>query len=119
MRGCNAGKRQFTTDPLVKPADEYRLDLLLQEDIDARTGKPRAGFETVERCLEEDGSRARGLTEIARALTNRDGDGATAQKLDQLQRLKLNAQAAADLSGRLQTGVETGQPEPTLGSSLF
>lgn len=48
------------------PADQYRLDRLLRADIDPKTGKSRAGFETVEQCVIEDGGRALGLRNISR-----------------------------------------------------
>jgi hypothetical protein len=57
--------RAFNLNLRPMPADEYRLDLLLQPDTDPRTGKPQAGFETVAQCVAEDQARARSLRQTA------------------------------------------------------
>lgn len=63
---CGWAELQFN-HPARCPG-EYRLDDLLQEGFNQRTGKAEAGFETIDRCLIEDRLRARGSREIARTL---------------------------------------------------
>jgi hypothetical protein len=61
-------------------ADEDRLDLLLRPDTDPRTGRYRAGFETVAQCQAEDLSRALAL----RALPPMPSRGNRATRTDQI-----------------------------------
>lgn len=104
---------------LKEPPDRHRLDLLLRPDIDAKTGKSRHGFETVQQSRAEDRLRAVGLAETARTLMPDRYQPARAHKVAELQRLKLDGHAAADLASRLQAGAEDGTPEPTPASSSF
>ena len=45
---------------MTEPPDRYGLNLLLQPNIDPKTGKSRVGFEKVEQCVI--GDRHRGLS---------------------------------------------------------
>jgi hypothetical protein len=112
-----SGSRNVWSDRkayLPEPRERYRLDLLLGQGIDPRTGKPRAGFETVNQCRAEDRLRAVGLREIARTLTADPRHPAAVHQLAQLQRLNLDPQAAADLADRLDPGADTGRPHQHL-----
>ena len=55
------------------PADECRLDLLLKPDTHPRTGRSRAGFETVAQCQAEGLSRALALRATADAINTISG----------------------------------------------
>jgi hypothetical protein len=88
-------------------ADKNRLDLLLHEDFDPRTGKPRAGFETVAQCQGEDRSRALALREIARTLAPGGDRRTSAQVIAEIRRLNLDPLAALNLADRLEAGADS------------
>lgn len=104
---------------LRMPADDYRLDLLLTPDTHPRTGKPRAGFETVVQCHAEDASRALSLRATAQAISAISNGIRPTPANSQVMRLNLDPQAALNLADRLQAGTESGVPPQTLASSLF
>jgi hypothetical protein len=112
-------QRAFNLDLLRVPPDEYRLDLLLTPDTHPRTGRPRAGFETVAQCPAEDASRALSLRATAQAIIANNNGTALAPPTPDLRSLNLDPLAALNLAYRLQAGTESGRPQPTLASSLF
>src|SRR5579863_7438859 len=88
-------------DLLPMPADEHRIDLLLQREVDPRTGKTRAGFEKGEQSASQDAALAISLIVTANTLLAAPGPANS-----QLTRLNLNPQAATNLADRLDAGVE-------------
>ncbi len=101
------------------PPAKYRLDLVFPPDTDPRTGKRRAGFETVGQCQAEDEGRALGLTATADAISALSaGTNATAAN-SELTGLNIDPRVATNLANRLQAGAESRRPQPTLASALF
>src|SRR3954470_5671519 len=94
-------ERSLTLFFLLGP---HRPDRLLTPDTHPRTGKPRAGFETVGQCQAEDQSRALALRATAQAIiaSSKGKAAATAVNLD--------PQAAVNLADRLQAGAGSGRP---------
>src|SRR3954467_4316392 len=99
----------------------YPLDRLLLPHTDPRTGRRKAGFETVADCKAEDGGRAFGLraTAASRIRTNASGIRPLSPDGIALKRLNIDPAAALNLADRLEAGADTGCPAPTLASSLF
>lgn len=105
-RACRLGR-------LLIPADEYQLDRLLTPDMHPRTGKPRAGFETITQCVAEDFAQALALRATARAISAINNGIRPTPTNSQLTHLNIDPQAAVNLADRLQAGAESGRPEPT------
>jgi hypothetical protein len=99
-------------------ADNKQLEWLLQPDTDPRTGKPRAGFETVEQCRNEDLLRADGVRTAAQAVSSAKS-GEAHGRASELDRFNLDSRAALNLADRLEAGAESGIPPKTLASALF
>jgi hypothetical protein len=106
---------------LLSPPDEYRLDWLLREAINPRTGKPQAGFETVTECQAEDRSRVMTLRATVQTPPIGRGDdrSSSARGSAEISHLKLDRQVALNLADRLEAGADTRRPQPTLASSVF
>src|SRR5436305_12443298 len=116
---ASVAQRAFNLDLLPIPSPEYSLERLLKADINPQTGKSQSEFETVVDCQEEDKGRALDLRQVARTPSPASHRPAATRLMAELDRLNINPQAASNLADRLETGAETGPPQPTVASSLF
>jgi hypothetical protein len=97
--------------PLIP--DKYWLEHLLLPHIDPRTGRRKAGFETVADCQAEDCRRASDLRATAAAVRRGKLPARSRGGID------IDPRAALELADRLEAGAETLIPPRTQASSLF
>jgi len=108
--------------------DKYRLDLLLVPRIDPRTGKLKAGFETVAQCVVEDRGRGRSMREIAAGirvissgmiwppLAVRLGRRGLSPERSPQRASNIDPEAARNFAGRLEAAAYTECPPPNAGT---
>ncbi len=96
---------------------KFRLDRILPGTLDPQTGRLKGGFESVTDAEQEDTKRARLIRGAVAA--NSQKNKSKKRPKPQTSLPTINPQEAEALREKLELGLSTGEPQPTLTSSLY